>query len=652
MASPHVAGAAALYLEAHPSATYADVVAALTCNATVGHVTGAGTASPNSLLHTDLTIPSSPDLPCAPVPGAPTSGIGTIHLSWHVALPEPPVDHFNVYRGTASGAEDPAPLAVVPGNVTSYDDITGSAGTWFYRVTAVDARGESPPSPEISGTSSAPVLTATPKGLSVRLSWTIPPDVGPALTGFDVFMGDTPGGESFLTSVSPDQASFDVQLPGALAEHYFVVKAVKPGPVETPSNEVPATPLPAGPPDAPELIASAGNGRATLTWTAPPANDGTGTILTFRVYRGTSPGAETLLAGAEALPGSQTSYVDTTVTKGATYFYKVSATASLGEGPQSNEQSVTPFSVIDVAALVPGNSVAVRRLTSTTPGPAVPLDGRATSNPTAVSNTNGTFVFVRGGDGALYWQRILNGAPQGWASLGGSITSDPVAVSDGGVISVFARGGDNAIYWKSIVGTSPQPYRGLGGLATSNPAAVVSGNTTFVFVRGGDGALYSQRIVNGVLQGWASLGGLITSDPAAALDGSGVTAFARGGDNSLYRRHLSQSGSPASWLSLGGTITSNPSAVWDGAGVDVVVRGAGNSVLWQRLDSLSTAPGWASLGGATSADAATVTDGTGVWVFVRGTDALLYWQKVLPASSGWQPFGGASASEPAATIVP
>lgn len=50
MASPHVAGAAALYLADHPSATPAEVSKALTDQAAGGKVTGAGLGSPNKLL--------------------------------------------------------------------------------------------------------------------------------------------------------------------------------------------------------------------------------------------------------------------------------------------------------------------------------------------------------------------------------------------------------------------------------------------------------------------------------------------------------------------------------------------------------------------------------------------------------------------------
>ena len=50
MATPHVAGAAAVYLAGHTSATPAQVSAALVAGATTGVVTNPGSGSPNRLL--------------------------------------------------------------------------------------------------------------------------------------------------------------------------------------------------------------------------------------------------------------------------------------------------------------------------------------------------------------------------------------------------------------------------------------------------------------------------------------------------------------------------------------------------------------------------------------------------------------------------
>jgi subtilisin family serine protease len=52
MATPHVVGAAALYLQNHPLASPAEVQSAIVAAATTGVVTSPGSGSPNRLLYT------------------------------------------------------------------------------------------------------------------------------------------------------------------------------------------------------------------------------------------------------------------------------------------------------------------------------------------------------------------------------------------------------------------------------------------------------------------------------------------------------------------------------------------------------------------------------------------------------------------------
>ena len=108
----------------------------------------------------------------------------------------------------------------------------------------------------------------------------------------------------------------------------------------TSSVSITASPIAGTPPGAPTgLTANAGNAQVSLSWTAPASNGGVA-ITSYRVYRGTSSGAETLLTtgGCSGL-GAVLSCNDTGLTNGQTYYYKVSAVNSLGEGPQSNEAS-------------------------------------------------------------------------------------------------------------------------------------------------------------------------------------------------------------------------------------------------------------------------------------------------------------------------
>ncbi len=68
MATPHVAGAAALYLSANPTATPADVAGALTSNATAGAISGVPAGTVNLLLYTGFIGGSSPPPPPPPPP--------------------------------------------------------------------------------------------------------------------------------------------------------------------------------------------------------------------------------------------------------------------------------------------------------------------------------------------------------------------------------------------------------------------------------------------------------------------------------------------------------------------------------------------------------------------------------------------------------
>jgi PKD repeat protein len=122
-----------------------------------------------------------------------------------------------------------------------------------------------------------------------------------------------------------------------------VTDSSSPAKTATSNVTITASPIAGTVPDAPTgLAASAGNASASLSWKAP-ANNGGVAITSYKVYRGTSPGTETVLtAGGCSGLGAVVSCTDTGLTNGQTYYYKVSAVNSIGEGAQSNEASATP----------------------------------------------------------------------------------------------------------------------------------------------------------------------------------------------------------------------------------------------------------------------------------------------------------------------
>lgn len=90
-------------------------------------------------------------------------------------------------------------------------------------------------------------------------------------------------------------------------------------------------------PDAPTGVsATGGNAQVVLSWLAALPNGAT--VTNYKVYRGTSAGAETLLTTV----GNVLAYTDATAANGTAYFYKVSAVNAVGEGAKSSEVSATP----------------------------------------------------------------------------------------------------------------------------------------------------------------------------------------------------------------------------------------------------------------------------------------------------------------------
>ena len=89
-------------------------------------------------------------------------------------------------------------------------------------------------------------------------------------------------------------------------------------------------------PGAPFLTATRNGALARLTWSE--SENGGSPITSYKVLRGTASGGETFLANA----GTATSYADATINPGTTYFYRVTATNTLGQSCGSGEVAAVP----------------------------------------------------------------------------------------------------------------------------------------------------------------------------------------------------------------------------------------------------------------------------------------------------------------------
>lgn len=90
------------------------------------------------------------------------------------------------------------------------------------------------------------------------------------------------------------------------------------------------------------LTATAGDQKITLNWSAP-ADNGGAAVTGYKIYRGMNSGGETFLIQT----GNVLSYIDTGLTSGTTYYYKISAITDT-EGVQSSEVNAKTFQYTSV----------------------------------------------------------------------------------------------------------------------------------------------------------------------------------------------------------------------------------------------------------------------------------------------------------------
>lgn len=273
--------------------------------------------------------------PAAPTLTASTAS-GHVDLSW--TTPDDggsPITGYQVLRGSTSGGE--SLLATVPATATTYSDLTATAGsTYFYEVAAVNAVGTGSPSNEVVATApstpSAPAATANDGNGKVLLSWTPGSNGGSTITGYQISRGLSPGAETPYATVGAVSSFADAAVSAGTA-YYYTVAATNAVGTGAGSGEVSATPTTV--PSAPTLTATAGKSGVTLSWTTPAS--GGAPITGWSIYRATTSGAEQLVQTLS----TGTTYVDTTVTGGLTYYYEVAATNRDGTGAVSREASAT-----------------------------------------------------------------------------------------------------------------------------------------------------------------------------------------------------------------------------------------------------------------------------------------------------------------------
>ncbi|MDZ7367935.1 MAG: fibronectin type III domain-containing protein [candidate division KSB1 bacterium] len=320
----------------------------------------AGGNSAYSNTSTSTTFPNPPAAPSNLTAAAVSQT--QINLAWtDNATTE---NGFKVDRKTGA-AGTYAEVATLGPDVNAYSDNGLSANTqYFYRVRAFNSGGSSP-SNEANATTlpnppAAPsALTATPVSqIRINLAWT---DNSNNETAFKVERKTGAAGTyaEIGTVAANVQVYADSNLTANTA-YFYRVRGLNTGGFSDYSNEANATTLPNPPASAPSSLTTtvAGSNQVNLAWT-DNSNDEDG----FKIER--KDGATGTFAQIATVGSNITSFSNTGLTDGVTYFYRVRAFNTGGNSGYSNEASATPSSGSNFALNKPATASSTDTMSAT-----------------------------------------------------------------------------------------------------------------------------------------------------------------------------------------------------------------------------------------------------------------------------------------------
>jgi fibronectin type 3 domain-containing protein len=313
----------------------------------VGFTGGTGGLTVTTDILTWTFSPNSVQAPNAPTGlGATPATATSVTLNWTNNATNQ--TGFHLDRATDSAFTQNLITQTLPATPNSFTDTaTGLApgSTFYYRIRAFNTAGDSANSN--MATVTIPLAPAKPTNAQVTnvttsevdLSWT--DNAGLTATNYLVLRAVNHG--SFVTyatlpaknATPPSTYTWnDTSVdPGTFYEYHIEAINTSGNNDFSGTNTTTIT----LPPSSPAI--TAGDSIVNLSWTAP-----TGAV-SYNIYRGTSAGGESTTALATGV--TTTTFADSTVTNGTTYFYEVTAVNGNAsplpsESAKSNEVSATP----------------------------------------------------------------------------------------------------------------------------------------------------------------------------------------------------------------------------------------------------------------------------------------------------------------------
>ncbi|KQO18347.1 hypothetical protein ASF12_06945 [Paenibacillus sp. Leaf72] len=281
----------------------------------------------------------------------------------------------------------------------SYSAPTTSAGTTYYYVVITNTDSSATGNPTATATSNSAGVTVNvliapdqPQNLialggdqQVTLNWSPSADA----SYYDIFIANASGQYSNTPIATVTGTSTIVQNLSNGTAYYFVVKAGGTGGLSLQSNEASTTPATVA--TAPtNVTAAAGNGQATVSFTAPADNGGS-LITAYQI---------TVSPGNATVTGTASPITITGLTNGTSYTFTVKALNAAGESMASTaSNAVTPFTTTSNSGSG-GSSPAVQPTDSTTTrnGVEVWINGKVenigTSITSIINNRSTTTIIV------------------------------------------------------------------------------------------------------------------------------------------------------------------------------------------------------------------------------------------------------------------
>lgn len=393
-----------------------------------------------------LSVTSLNQLSAIPVPAiTPPTGVtiaatpSQIVLNWNAVSG---ATSYEVLRGTTTGGPYTSLAAGVTG--TTYTDSTVSNGTAYYYVVRSFNGLSSVNSSQVAAkpVASFSISSATTvSSSSIQVTW----GASAGSDAFDVQYGTVSG--TYSTTLSGVTSPYSITGLSPNTTYYVVVRgrnAIGTGTafVTAQASALTKTSAPSG------LVATATPGNIDLDWS------NTAGAATYNVYRGTTSGSYSLLAGGVTV----SNYSDATAANGTPYYYVVTADNG-SESANSSEVAAKPiaaFSSSTIAALSP-SSIQVT-WPATSGGDTFDVKYGTTSGTYTTTLTNKTSPLTITGltGGTTYYVKVVakNATGSGTTLNATNELSQTTPVGPPSGVVATVTTGQIAISWSAMIGAS------------------------------------------------------------------------------------------------------------------------------------------------------------------------------------------------------